>query len=425
MSNRFARVPSYRPKKIHGRCYAVVSLPDGAGGRRDVLLGHFGTPESRAEYARVIAEWEAAGRRRSEARGGVDLSINELIDAFWFTHAVKHYRHTDGTPTREQEDFKLSLRALKDLYGFTPAKDFGPLALKAVRERLIKQPITKKVKMIDPDTGDAVWKEKVIRIGLARGVVNQRIGRIRRVFAWGVENELVPSSVFEGLRAVRGLQRGRSEARETEPIRPVSLALVEDTLPHLNPVVADMIRLQLWSGSRSGEICIMRARDIDITGAVWLYRPSHHKTAHRGQGRTIALGPNAKEIVRRYLKANVEAYLFSPREAMEALRQKKRRERKTKVQPSQENRKKARPRRLPGERYFPSGIAHAVRRACDKHRLPRWHPHQLRHTKATEIRREYGLDAARAVLGQHAPQVTELYAELDMTKAVEVARRLG
>jgi integrase len=205
----------------------------------------------------------------------------------------------------------------------------------------------------------------------------------------------------------------------------VSLALVEETLPHLSCVVADMIRLQLWTGARSGEICIMRACDIDVTGTVWLYKPSHHKTAHRGHGRTIALGPNAQHIVRRYLKANVESFLFSPREAIEAFRQRQRRERKSKVPPSQTNRKKARPRRRPGERYFPSGIAHAVRNACDKHGLARWHPHQLRHTKATEIRREFGLDAARAVLGQHAPQVTELYAELDMWKAVEVAARFG
>ena len=55
----------------------------------------------------------------------------------------------------------------------------------------------------------------------------------------------------------------------------------------------------------------------------------------------------------------------------------------------------------------------------------RWHPHQLRHTKATEIRREAGLDAARAVLGHRTPAITEVYAELDMTKAAEVMERLG
>jgi integrase len=221
------------------------------------------------------------------------------------------------------------------------------------------------------------------------------------------------------------LQRGRSQARETEPIRPVSLALVEDTLPHLSPVVADMLRLQLLSSARSGEICVMRACDIDMSGTVWLYRPQRHKTEHRGKGRVIVLGPRAQEIVKRYLKPNVEAYLFSPHEAMEARRLKLRQERRSKVTPSQMNRRKQRPRRVPGERYTPGAIALAVRRACAKHGLEHWHPHQLRHSMATTIRREFGLDHARATLGQHSPQVTELYAELDLGKAVEVARKLG
>jgi hypothetical protein len=49
-------VPSYRLHKQSGQ--AIVTLTDGLGGRRDVLLGKYGTPESRAEYARVLAEWE-------------------------------------------------------------------------------------------------------------------------------------------------------------------------------------------------------------------------------------------------------------------------------------------------------------------------------------------------------------------------------
>jgi integrase len=57
--------------------------------------------------------------------------------------------------------------------------------------------------------------------------------------------------------------------------------------------------------------------------------------------------------------------------------------------------------------------------------IPHWHPNQLRHTKATEIRREVGLDSARAVLGHRSPAVTEVYAELDRAKAAEVMERLG
>jgi integrase len=55
----------------------------------------------------------------------------------------------------------------------------------------------------------------------------------------------------------------------------------------------------------------------------------------------------------------------------------------------------------------------------------RWHPHQLRHNAATKLRREYGLDAARAVLGHRSPAVTEVYAEVDAAKAVEAMERIG
>jgi hypothetical protein len=54
-----------------------------------------------------------------------------------------------------------------------------------------------------------------------------------------------------------------------------------------------------------------------------------------------------------------------------------------------------------------------------------WHPNQLRHAKATELRREAVLDAARVVLGHRSPQITEVYAESDVNKAAEVKARLG
>jgi integrase len=54
-----------------------------------------------------------------------------------------------------------------------------------------------------------------------------------------------------------------------------------------------------------------------------------------------------------------------------------------------------------------------------------WHVNQLRHTKATEIRRTSGLDAARAVLGHRSPEVTEVYAEVDQAKAAEIMGRIG
>jgi hypothetical protein len=60
MSNRKS-VPSYRVHKPTGR--AVVTLPDGRGGRRDFYLGAYGSAECRREYARLVAEWETCGQR--------------------------------------------------------------------------------------------------------------------------------------------------------------------------------------------------------------------------------------------------------------------------------------------------------------------------------------------------------------------------
>jgi integrase len=332
--SRRTRVPSYRLHKQSGQ--AVVTLTDAGGRRRDVLLGRHGSPESRAEYVRVLTEWEARGRTLApwgaQEQTASLLSVNEVILPFW-EHARQHYRHPDGTPTNELNDFRLSLKPLREMYGHTLARDFGPLALKAVRQHMIED-------------------------NLSRGVINQRVGRVRRMFRWAVENELVPPSVLEGLRAVRGLQKGRSAARERQPVKPVPLASVEAVLPHLRPQVADMVLLQLHSGMRSGELVRIRGIDIDMTGKVWLYRPGsdqgaegEHKTAHRGYHRVIPLGPRCQEIIRRHLKPAIDAYLFSPREVMDGLRREQRARRKTKVQPSQQSRKKARPRRKPGERY--------------------------------------------------------------------------
>src|SRR5262249_2129529 len=128
--SQHVRVPSYRLHKQSGQ--AVVTLSDGTGGRRDVLLGKYGSPKSRADYTRVGSEWEAAGCRLWHTPSpGASLTIDEVVTAFW-DYAEQHYRLADSTPSKELVDFRLSLRPLRHLYGHTPAGTFGPLALKTV-----------------------------------------------------------------------------------------------------------------------------------------------------------------------------------------------------------------------------------------------------------------------------------------------------
>ena len=134
---------------------------------------------------------------------------------------------------------RAALRPLRQLYGSTWAGDFGPKKLKAVRQHLVD-------------------------IGLSRGVINTRVGRIKRLFKWAVAEELAPPSVYHGLQAVAGPTFGRCSARETEPVRPVPDLYVAVVLPFVTPVVAAMIRLQRLTGMRSGEVVIMRPCDIQV-----------------------------------------------------------------------------------------------------------------------------------------------------------------
>ena len=121
--SRQKRVPTYRLHKQSGQ--AVVTLTDATGNRRDVLLGKYDTSQSRAEYARVILEWETSGRRlpakSAEASAPADLSVNELALAFW-KWAESYYGFAGG---RKGTSFNYRdvLRLLRELYGHTRAAD--------------------------------------------------------------------------------------------------------------------------------------------------------------------------------------------------------------------------------------------------------------------------------------------------------------
>ena len=102
-------VQSYRLHRQSGQ--AIVTLSG-----KDILLGPHGTSASRAEYRRQIAEWIANGRRLPQIAS--DLTIAELIVDFK-GHAEKYYRHPDGTPTGEVQNFRMALRPLREFYGRT------------------------------------------------------------------------------------------------------------------------------------------------------------------------------------------------------------------------------------------------------------------------------------------------------------------
>jgi len=390
MPTKSHNVPVYGLHKATGQARVVL---DG----RCIYLGKYGTEESRQEYDRVIMEWIANRRRLvGEPGGPSQLTVIELL--FSYLGFAESYYVKEGGPTSELACIRLAIRPLQKLYNRLPIADFSPLKLKAVRQEMIGS-------------------------GLSRGVVNHHISRLKRIFRWGVENELVPPSVYHGLQAVRGLPRGRSDARETEPVTPVPEEHVEAIRLHCSPTVWAMIQLQLLTGMRPGEVRTMRGCGLDMAGRVWEYRPERHKTEHHSIARIVLLGPGAQRVIRPFLKVDREAYLFSPEETVLALALEKRKKRKT----------RARARKAPqrsGRRryrlfYTKDAYATAIRRACRRAGVPEWSPNQLRHNSATRVRRMFGLEAAQAWLGHQQARTTEIYAERNTLVAREVATKLG
>jgi integrase len=369
-----SRVPSYRLHRASGQ--AVVTLNG-----RDCYLGRHNTPESRAAYDRLVGEWQARGRVPPD-QGAYDLTVSQLILCYW-KFAEGHYRK-DGQPTSQLLLIKRALRVLREMYGAEAASRFGPLALQAVRR-------------------------KFVEAGLARETCNANVARIKRLFRWGTEQELIPPSVWHALRSVSGLAKGRTEAPDHPPVGPVPAAHVEAILPFLRPPLAAMVRIQDLTGMRPGEVVIMRGCDIDRSGPVWRYVPHSHKTEHRGRGRTILIGPKAQEVLAPWLTVGPQEYLFRPRPL-----------------PDQPRKGRARQGKWsPGRRYDARAYGARVRSACRQAGVEPFSPNRLRHSAGTRIRQRYGLEAAQTVLGHARADVTQLYAERDLAKAQTVIAEIG
>jgi hypothetical protein len=121
------RTSKYRHHKAKN--LAVVTF---AG--RDIYLGKFGTAESKQEYRRLVAEYIQSGAMpRTEI--ATEISVIEVIAAY-LKFAKGYYRKT-GKFTREYGLIVKCCRFIKSLYARTPAVEFGPLALKAVRQKMI------------------------------------------------------------------------------------------------------------------------------------------------------------------------------------------------------------------------------------------------------------------------------------------------
>lgn len=383
--------PGYCLHKGTGQAYIKL---DG----KAYYLGEYGSDESKERYNRLKSEW--LSNRHSEKFQPKESSGATIADLclLYLDFAETYYKASS-----EYENLQLAIKPLSELFATLPAKQFGILQFRACREWWLK-----------PGTR-------------SRQYVNKQMKRLLRVFKWMTGEGLIPSSIFESLRCVASLQRGRSEAKEAPRILPANEKVVQATLPHMTQVLRDMVEFQLLVGCRPGEVVAIKPCMVDRSTDVWTITLDKHKGAWRGHSRFIYVGPKAQRILTKYLLRSADSFCFSPIESEKERQQLRHAARVTPL--GQGNKPGSNvtrtPRKKPGECFTAGTYARSIRSACLRGKVEPWAPNQLRHLAATNIRKQFGLEAASVLLGHAELSVTQVYAEQDKSKAVAVARQVG
>ena len=349
-----------------------------------IYLGQYDSPESRRKFDEVIARWEAAKAGRTTPTVS-KLTVGRLAILF-LEHATVEYSK-NGKPTGEYDNFRQALRSLTRLYAGCRVVDFGPKKLKLLQKALVEE-------------------------GLAQATINNRLRRIKQAFDWAVSEELIAVDIAQTLRTVKGLRRGKTKARPPQPKPPVPIEYVEAIKPYVTRPVWGLIQFALLTGCRPSEACAVRWSQINTSGSVWVYQPEEHKTVHHNRQRVIAIGPRAQMLLNSFRELSRSDYVFDPQIGLDEF-----------VRKAYGAHAKA---RKVGECYTKDSLYTAVQNACDKANVPRWSPGQLRKTRATEARRESGLEVAQGILGHSSKATTERhYAGLDLSIVEENALKFG
>lgn len=286
------------------------------------------------------------------------FKVKDLVQE-WQNWGSKRYKKR-GKSSRVSQ-LRPTLRRLVAHFGRVPVNEFRSRKLREFRDLLIDY-------------------------GLSRTNVNEQVNNIRYVFRWGVTEEYVQPDTMTSLDCLPPLPKG-CEVRESFAKGAVSLELVAQVLPDVPSPVDDMVRVQLSTGMRPGEVCNMEAEQISQdSDSLWIYKPPEHKTKHIGHERLVPIGRRAMAIIWKHHRHGV---VFR--------------------NPGGKN-------QFAGNKYNTDSYRRAVHRVCKRLRVELWSPNQLRKRTATDVRRALGIAGAQLLLGHTDSATTErYYAEPDLS----------
>lgn len=459
--------PKLRTMRVKGHAYAVVKFK----GRRH-LLGRSDDPEHLVRYERFVAHVRKHGTAPTAAElrdESQSYLVRELV-ADALDHFADYYRSPDGAHGGEYGNMCAALKPVVELFGELPAEKFGPLALQRVRRSLLdtgrfcRKEINARIHRIRRAFRWAATEERIPGSvvhgletvdGLKAGRCNARESKPVLPVPYEVVKATIPYlpptvATMVKLQALTGARPGEVcslRMRHLNRTGPVWVATLDEHknawrghsrtifLEHsaqtlIKPYLQQDPEAFLFSPDRSERERHARQRQQRATRV----QPSQERRASAARQRQRRRAPRDHYDTVSYLQAIRRACAAASAPGRRAAIL-------TALPPDFRPLLESAIRRLPIA-LTPQRLEHAIRRVAARHRfdalpvvhvaaealrtyqdsVPTWAPNQLRHSAATVAREYFGLDGSQALLGHKKADTTQLYAELEQRRGVQVAK---
>jgi integrase len=376
--------------QARGRYYYLATLP-GTNKRKSYPLVPAGRTKSTVDKREAIALANEMWDRASSAAAlegedaDYDGTLPTLKELFLKEHEKELAEKDIGVQKKEMRFYRA---ALNDLISFFKTVPFSLVTFDLKPNRLL------------------LWRKFLHGENeVCRSTINKKVNVVKQMIQYAVNREIEPAQLVYEVTAIKPIKKGQENFMDHDEVGPVDWPTVEKIFPYVDSMIQDMLLIIRYTGARPGEVRLMRPCDIDCTDSqAWVFSLKNHKTRRHGLHRNVVIGPDAQAILLRYMVRMGNAYCFPARSNNHG---------------------------DVGPCYDSGSFAKVITRAVTAYNKEHpktpisFHANQLRHTFATSVCLERGLEVTRCALGHSTTQMTKRYArqalEADQLKSAKLA----
>lgn len=130
-------------------------------------------------------------------------------------------------------------------------------------------------------------------------VANRVLALVSSIYGWAVSAGLVETNPVRGIK--RNKEKSRDRFLQSDELPRFFRALGEET----NETMRDYFLLSLLTGARRANVLCMHWGDVNLDRAEWRL-----KTTKNGMPQTVTLSPQAMEVLRNRLPADIMSFVF-------------------------------------------------------------------------------------------------------------------